>query len=347
MRRLISTFLFVLFAINPFVLNETFSLSNDTAETPKISVIIPVYNAEKYLKECLDSVLNQSLKELEIICVNDGSTDNSLNILKQYSEKDNRVTVIDKKNGGVSSARNAGIEIAKGEYIAFVDSDDYLELNAYELAYSDAKSNNIDILNFGWRGFPNESNWDKWRSSPKEKMFINDSINAWFYCKIGANVNIWNKLYKRSFLIESGIRFSTKLKYSEDLYFNFLLFPKAKIIKFIPEKFYHYRRNNNESAMSNFDLKFKLKTQIELIKTMKDNWVSLGYIKGFKDSLLSFFVDWTSWLFSKIEDRNEASQFAKKFLDALGPNIYNSQNKEKSNWWVKKQLGKIEMLLKN
>lgn len=95
---------------------------------PKVSIIVPVYNVEEYLVKCLDSLVNQTLKEIEIICINDGSTDNSLEILNTYAQKDSRITIIDKKNEGVSAARNTGLNISKGEYIMFVDSDDYLEL---------------------------------------------------------------------------------------------------------------------------------------------------------------------------------------------------------------------------
>lgn len=95
---------------------------------PKVSIIVPVYNVEKYLAKCLDSLVNQTLKDIEIICINDGSTDNSLEILNTYAQKDSRITIIDKKNEGVSAARNTGLNISKGEYIMFVDSDDYLEL---------------------------------------------------------------------------------------------------------------------------------------------------------------------------------------------------------------------------
>lgn len=105
---------------------------------PKVSVIIPVYNAEKYLRECLDSVVNQTLEEIEVICVDDGSTDGSLDILYEYEEKDSRVKVLKQKNQHAGVARNAGIDIAQGEYVHFLDSDDYLTLNAYEVLFQKA-----------------------------------------------------------------------------------------------------------------------------------------------------------------------------------------------------------------
>ena len=98
----------------------------------KISVIIPVYNSEKFLKKCLDSIINQTLNDIEIICIDDGSTDKSLRILNNFADKDNRITIINQKNSGPSAARNKGIENAKGEYIGFVDSDDWIDLDFYE-----------------------------------------------------------------------------------------------------------------------------------------------------------------------------------------------------------------------
>ena len=112
----------------------------------KISVIVPVYNVEKYLHQCIDSILAQTLKDIEIICINDGSTDSSLEILKEYAKIDNRIIIINKENQGVATARNDGIRMAKGEYITFLDSDDWFELNALELIYNKIKNTNTDIL---------------------------------------------------------------------------------------------------------------------------------------------------------------------------------------------------------
>ena len=113
--------------------------------TPKVSVIIPVYNVEQYLRECLDSVVNQTLKDIEIICVNDGSTDNSLVILEEYAAKDERIKIVNKENGGLSSARNCAIPLARGEYIGFVDSDDWIDLDFYEKLYNTAKKYKAEI----------------------------------------------------------------------------------------------------------------------------------------------------------------------------------------------------------
>ena len=113
---------------------------------PKVSVIIPVYNTERYLRRCLDSVCNQTLSDIEIICINDCSTDNSLDILKEYADKDKRIKIINfKENKGAAVARNTGIDIVNGEYIGFIDSDDFVDSDFYEKLYNTASENNSDI----------------------------------------------------------------------------------------------------------------------------------------------------------------------------------------------------------
>ena len=111
----------------------------------KVSVIVPVYNVEKYLRQCLDSIINQTLKEIEILCINDGSTDSSPEILKEYEEKDSRIKIINKKNAGLSAARNQGLELAKGEYVSFIDSDDWINETFCEALYTAAKKYDSDI----------------------------------------------------------------------------------------------------------------------------------------------------------------------------------------------------------
>lgn len=114
------------------------------AGSPKVSVIVPVYNVEKYLEKCLETLISQTLKDIEIICINDGSKDSSLNILKKYALNDERIKIIDKHNEGLSAARNDGLNAATGEYIGYVDSDDWVDLNFYEKLYNAAKKYNAE-----------------------------------------------------------------------------------------------------------------------------------------------------------------------------------------------------------
>ena len=123
----------------------------------KVSVIIPVYNVEQYLRECLDSVTSQTLKQIEIICIDDGSTDNSLEILKEYQAKDTRIKIIRQENGGLSSARNTALKHCSGDYITFVDSDDYLRTDALQLLTEKAQENDLDMLTFGGYNFDDTS----------------------------------------------------------------------------------------------------------------------------------------------------------------------------------------------
>jgi len=188
---------------------------------PKVSVIIPVYNVEKYLRQCLDSVVNQTLKDIEIICVNDGSTDNSLTILNEYAAKDKRFIVISQENQGVSVARNNGLDKAVAEYVQFVDADDFIENDCIEKAYKKIVSTKTDIICFGSQDLKNN------------KVKVNDNINFLNYLVIANNSYVtseedktklihavWDKLYKKSFLDFNNIRFSPNLKVTEDGVFN-------------------------------------------------------------------------------------------------------------------------------
>lgn len=208
---------------------------------PKVSIIIPVYNVEKYLEECLDSIISQTLQDIEIICINDGSTDNSLTILQKYAQKDFRITIIDKQNEGVSAARNDGINAAKGEYITFVDGDDYLKLNACEDIYNHIKNNKPDICVYGNMLFNN----NKTKNEPtllntlKELQYNDNFSLSELILKLGDQVT--NHWYKRDFLHKNKLKFPLGLVVSEDGIFNIKCFLKNPTVKLISESYYIYR----------------------------------------------------------------------------------------------------------
>ncbi|WP_300756115.1 glycosyltransferase family 2 protein [uncultured Brachyspira sp.] len=184
----------------------------------KVSVIIPIYNAEKYLKECLNSIINQTLKEIEIICINDCSTDSSIKILEEYAKKDNRIKIFntEKSSGGPATGRNIGIEKSRGEYIGFIDNDDYVNENFYEELYKTAKKydadivNNLNIINYYENGKYN-NNWCHIKNyTKKQKLEYEIILNKKDFMKPGKfflTNYIWNKLYKRSFIIDNNIKF--------------------------------------------------------------------------------------------------------------------------------------------
>lgn len=201
-----------------------------------LSVIIPVYNVEPYLEQCLDSVVNQTYKNLEIICINDGSTDNSLKILEKYQKKDSRIKLINQKNKGLSEARNAGLDVAKGEYIAFVDSDDYLELNAYEEAMNVVlQDKTIDLVEFKINTFAeNDGQININRARGISRYYEN-----MFLTKQHAIV-VWNKVFKAEIINKTNMRFIPNLIHEDNFFTNAYLLFKEKSF-FINSLFYNYR----------------------------------------------------------------------------------------------------------
>ena len=191
-----------------------------------LSIIIPVYNSEKYLEECLTSVVNQSLKDFEIICVNDGSTDNSLKILEKFGAQDSRIRIINQQNQGQGYARNAGLEAAAGDYVGFIDSDDYISPDFYEKLYKYIG----DII-----------------LSTKRKYLIDGKLKTKdFKAKdknslIMKNCNIYNKIYSKEFLLNNNIKFYGKTNPAEDNYFSVKAILKAESIKIINGGTYFYR----------------------------------------------------------------------------------------------------------
>lgn len=211
--------------------------------TPKITVIIPVYNVEKYLRKCLDSVINQTYTNLEIICVDDGSPDNSGAILDEYAKKDSRIIVIHQENAGVSAARNQGLDIATGEYIAFVDSDDWLEPQCYELAVAEfLRDNSINLVYFGAKVFNERHNLSQKEFEVQKKWFspfykgkyeLSNKLMSHF---IGA---VWSWLFKKSIIDEYNIRFSN-YKLSEDSLFLMYYLNGVKFILYMDKCLYNY-----------------------------------------------------------------------------------------------------------
>ena len=209
---------------------------------PLISVIIPVYNVEKYIKRCLDSVINQTYKNLEIILVDDGTPDSSGAICDEYAEKDERIKVIHKENGGVSTARNAGLDIATGEYITFVDPDDYLSSDIYEKVILEFSENETDIICFSYTAIDDEGKNKSYIYDKKEVVgFDNLLFNMLL---VDFNMSIWNKVYKRSVISDN--RFLENIKIAEDMYFNACCYRKAKsmIVREDIGYFYYQRQES-------------------------------------------------------------------------------------------------------
>ena len=221
----------------------------------KVSVIIPVYNAEKYIKQCLNSVVNQTLKNIEIICINDSSEDNSLLILEEYSKRDGRILIVDnKENIGGGFSRNKGLKVAKGEYISFIDADDWVENNMLEYTYNEAMGENLDLLLFLAKNFDDETkeiyendyyNIRCWGKLMNNRIFRHDEVESSIFC---LPVSPWLKLYKKEFLDNINAVFP-KERVMHDNPFFFNVFLKAQRIKLI-RKYFYYRRRHESSLIN-------------------------------------------------------------------------------------------------
>ena len=221
----------------------------------KVSVIIPVFNVEDYLCECLDSVTNQTLKDMEIICINDGSTDNSIEILKEYQNLDHRIKIFEQENKGPGFARNVGINNAQGEYIAFLDSDDFLDTKTYEKAYNKCKDLDLDCLFFKITTLDenNEFNENNPYFSLKvfdnfEKTVFNHYDTKNFTCNIC--VQVGSILFKKEFLDNNNIRFPEGLIFEDEPFF-YKFYLSAKRVSILRENLYYYRINRKNSIISN------------------------------------------------------------------------------------------------
>lgn len=228
---------------------------------PKVSVIIPVYNAEEYLKQLLESILRQSLTEIEVICVDDGSTDESAKIIQNYCNIDSRVRIICQENQFAGVARNAGLSVAKGEYIHFMDADDWVEKDAYEEWYSIAKDQDADVCIGGHTNY-DVLNKKKTRKdcSPSKNYVYSCTFEKHVESFIYAGVVPWNKIYRRRFLEENNIKFDT-LFCANDRSFYYNVITHAKNITFIRKSFVNYRQNvpgalTGAARLQHFDCHF-------------------------------------------------------------------------------------------
>ena len=199
-----------------------------------ISFIVPVYNVEMYLRECLDSILKQDLpyNEYEIICVNDGSTDKSIELLREYPNRYANVYIIDKHNAGVSSARNAGLDVARGEYVWFVDSDDFIGCNILKMLKGYLVDVKVDVLQFGTYIFQDKL------SSIEKKLYENRELKPKSFAN---NVFVTHNIFRKAFLKQHKITFYTELNYSEDKVFVSEVLSKNPIIEKINDVCYYYR----------------------------------------------------------------------------------------------------------
>lgn len=242
--------------------------------SPLVSIVIPIYNAESYLSQCLESVFNQTYKNIEVICVNDGSTDGCLDVLKKYASHNDNLKIIDIENSGVSNARNVALKYLAGSMVMFVDADDWIDINCVEILVNFMIKHECDVVMFPYLR-------ERGKSSLKCDLFdkqivfqgddcrqlarlmigpIKDEITS--PAKLNSYATVWGKLYRKEVL--DGIYFIdlSVIGSAEDSLFNMFVFKRAKVVGYCPDLYYHYRRNNNSSLTENSIVELKEKRKV-------------------------------------------------------------------------------------
>ena len=301
-------------------------------EKIKVSVIIPVYNTENYLRACLDSVVNQTLRDIEIICVNDGSTDNSLSILKEYAEKDSRIVLINQKNAGVSVARNNAIAVAKGEYLAFLDSDDWFELDAMEAAYSKISQDKTDVVIFGVKTFVEDKYHHDGNIEQIEKCIQGTNTSDDF---LNLQTLVWDKLFKTEFIRKYNILFPVGVTVTEDgIFCNLVQFSGAKY-SYLNKGLVNHNDFRPKSATSEFS--DAIKAHLNSFKYLFSLPIFQKQDRKLQLRLVNKYCGGATYFWARINDE--------KYLEIL----YNDIIKTKEfmeNHYTQKELKKLKNYLK-
>lgn len=296
---------------------------------PRVSVIVPFYNVEKYIEKCLETLVNQTLDDIEIILVNDGSKDKTVDIVKKYKEMySNKIVYLEKENGGLSDARNYAIPYARGEYIAFLDSDDYVETNMYKEMYEIAQKENSDMVecNFIWE-YPN-----------KARIDIGTTYNNKHEMIEKIRVVAWNKLIKREILEKSKVQFPKGYRY-EDVEFTYKLIPFLEKVSFCKTPMVHYVQR--EGSISNVQNKRNAEifdVMEHVIDYYKENNLYEEYYQEL-EYLYARYAFCSSFLrIVKIKDK----EIRKQLLDMTWNNVY-----EKFPNWKKNKILNTDKNMKN
>lgn len=302
--------------------STSFSYDSDQANERAISVIVPVYNVEEYLSECLDSILRQSFSDFEVICVNDGSTDSSARILEEYAGRDSRITVIHQPNGGLSKARNHGLSVARGQFVCFVDSDDYLARNALGIMHRTAQESDSDLVVFGFKAVGKVEDkattaWLATKNPQRNTLFKTFRQEALFE-EAGAKPFVWRDLVRRSLLVSHNIWFWEDAPFGEDTIFQFQVFPHAKNITFSKKQLYRYRQNRAGSLMDthNGNMAKKAAAHTQIIHIIFSIWKCEGLINPLKAPFVKWAINFFYNEFVNIPDETKpklAAQFLRVF----------------------------------
>ena len=278
---------------------------------PKITVILPIYNVEKYLSQCLDSIVNQTFKDFECICVNDGSTDNSLSILKEYASKDNRIKIINQEHKEASAARNAGLKNTCCQYITFVDSDDWVDKNYLQFLYEVIEKNDSDVVACNYEEYHEKENKFVPNILPQERKLCSNDKYSVRIGKAYAQPTVWNKIIKTKFLKDNDIKFFEGFFACEDSPFIALIFIFLKKITYIEDILYFYRRQRKTSLSSNKEKLFigKVHNFIKLIEDIINRDM-------FNNDIFCYTYKLLFWDLSSFCRKNYSDDERQKVLDS-------------------------------
>lgn len=312
-----------------------------TEDSPLISVIIPAYNVDQYIKQCVDSVLTQTYRRIEVICIDDGSTDNTIPILEFLAQKDARVKLIKQSHQGVSAARNKGLESAHGKYISFVDSDDYLQWNSYEILTEVAEKFKLDLIIFGANIIGEAPEWIEKKVNTIYNYYPEGTAENVIFEEESARPFLWLHFIKRS-LFEEGtkVRFNENMEMGEDQLCQFEYVPKAKSVMVIDDKLYNYRIGRTCSLMQLYEKQQMKKFNSHLIlgSTLMETWKKQGRLNKNEDQVITWFTNLTYW---------SLITFPKKFQPKLAKQILNVIRKYNLkeyciSWYEKEHLNYIK-----
>ena len=313
---------------------------------PQVSVIIPFYNAEDYIEQCALSVIDQSLKNIEIIFIDDGSTDNSSDIIKKFQKKDSRIKLIDKEHSNAGDARNEGLKTAKGEFLSFVDADDFIEPDMLEKAYYVAEEQCAEIVHFRSDMYDDvsgkfiESPWTlrEWEMPKTRPFSASDATEKVFNM---GSCTPWDKLFRRSFILENNIEFQSVTS-SNDMLFTFGALSLAGCITTVDDLLYHmrvghrkYLAENAENMSANY---------FKALLGLKHFLEERGLYEQFKKSFLNWAADFSLWNYNRLQDpffRDIMERYLKyTFLEELG--VYELPEEEYYNHELYEQIHKFK-----
>jgi glycosyltransferase involved in cell wall biosynthesis len=308
---------------------------------PKISILVPIYNVEPYLRECLDSLINQTLKDIEIICINDGSTDRSLSILEDYASNDPRIHIVNKANSGYGHSMNRALDLATGDYIGIVESDDFVAPTMFDKLYEEAIINNADVV---------KSNYFEYTSSSDSLNFVENLKGCAYHTVLSpidaqsvflTRPSIWSGVYKRSFLLNNKIRFlETPGASYQDTSFAFKVWASAERVYLTRDAFLYYRKDNMDSSVNSASKVFCICDEYEEIEKFLDNRPTLKP----RLAQLAFFMKYKAykWNYNRL-----ATPFQYAFLLRMEDHFKQAEQLGliSSSFFTAREMGEINKII--